>query len=80
MFGQLGGMDSILFIIFSMLIKNICSKIYTVSLLSSFYHVTNQDSFEIHPKIIEEKKEIQLSAIQKSCEISEDSISPFKSK
>ena len=55
MFGQLGGMDSILTMISSFFIGVFSSKIYTSSLLSSLYYISKEKSFKITPKIKREE-------------------------
>ena len=42
MFGQIGGMDSILLTIGSIFMKILASKIYTTSLISAFYRIKNK--------------------------------------
>ena len=58
MFGQIGGINSILLSIGSFIVGAIATKIYMASLLSSFYHInSNKNIQKVTPfKIIEEHK------------------------
>ena len=44
MFGQIGGMDSIMMSILSFLVGIFSNKIYTASLLSKFFHVISKQN------------------------------------
>ena len=59
MFGQIGGMDSILVSAGSILVGIFSSKIFITSLLSSFYYVNSEykTSKVLPDRIIEESKE-----------------------
>ena len=63
MFGQIGGMDSILVSIGSLFMALFSQKIYAASLLSTFYQVRNEGfDNKIHSKeLVEENKELQTS-------------------
>ena len=57
MFGQIGGMDSIMINIGSIIVGIFSSKIFIASLLSTFYHVSSeQNSSKVVPFAIFEKK------------------------
>ena len=66
MFGQIGGMDSILVSIGSLFMALFSPKIYAASLLSTFYQVRNEGfDNKIHSKeLVEENKELQLSKLE----------------
>ena len=69
MFGQIGGMDSILVSIGSLFMALFSPKIYAASLLSTFYQVRNEGfDNKIHSKeLVEENKELQLSKLELKC-------------
>ena len=56
LFGQVGGMDSILTSIGGILVGVFSTKIYMTSLLSNFYQVNKQESFKVS-NFKEERKE-----------------------
>ena len=66
MFGQIGGMDSILVSIGTLFMAVFSPKIYAASLLSTFYQVRNEGfDNKIHSKeLVEENKELQLSRLE----------------
>lgn len=53
MFGLIGGMDSILFIIATIAVKLVSSKIYVMSLLSSLYFVSDQQPDRPHDRLFD---------------------------
>ena len=58
MFGMIGGMDSILCILAAFFVKIFSSKIYMLSLISSFYNVKSENNDNIINELkIEESKE-----------------------
>ena len=66
MFGQIGGMDSIMATIGSIFVGVFSSKIFMESLLSTFYYVTSdrKETKIIPLKIIEEEtKNLQIKGI-----------------
>ena len=67
MFGQIGGMDSIMMSILSFIVGIFSTKIYSSSLLSSFYHVVSKPkpSKVITIKKLEETKIIPLETLKK---------------
>ena len=81
MFGQVGGMHSIIFTIGAIIVGIFASHIYAHSLLSSFYLVSKIKPSTIAPKKrIEESKDIPLHAISKVSEMSNDDKNVVKSK
>ena len=75
MFGQIGGMNSILLSIGSFIVGTISAKIFMSSLLSSFYHVSlKEDINKITPyKVIEENKYVEKqNNLQNQAYISND--------
>ena len=68
MFGQIGGMDSIMMSILSFLVGIFSNKVYTASLLSKFYHVNSKPKTRrvVVTKKQEELKVIPLEAYKKT--------------
>ena len=81
MFGQVGGMHSIIFSIGAIIVQIFASQIYAHSLLSSFYQVSKIKPSTIAPKKrIEEGKDVPLHAVSKMSEIFNDNKNEVKSK
>ena len=83
MFGQIGGMDSILVSAGSILVGIFSSKIFMASLLSSFYYVNSEnDSSKVVPdnKIEESKESIANKKLHKLDSISEFQIEENQNK
>ena len=66
LFGQIGGMDSILTSIGGILVGVLSTKIYMASLLSTFYQVNKQESSKV-ANFKEERKENASNFIVKIC-------------
>ena len=83
MFGQIGGMDSILVSAGSILVGIFSSKIFMASLLSSFYYVNSEnDSSKVVPdsKIEESKESIANKKLHKVDSINEFQIEESQNK
>ena len=71
LFGQVGGMDSILTSIGGILVGVFSTKIYMASLLSTFYQVNKQDSSKVE-NLKEERKENPSNFTVKVCKLGDN--------